>query len=70
MSRRGMGVVSCLGSSSLAHRQDYEAKKCNRHHSASARETHAGGELVQSPGRDLQKTGSSPSHDEQVGSAD
>ena len=28
MSRRGMGVVSCLGSSELAHRQDYEAKKC------------------------------------------
>ena len=28
MSRRGMGVVSCLGSSELAHRQHYEAKKC------------------------------------------
>ena len=28
MSRRGMGVVSCLGSSEPAHRQDYEAKKC------------------------------------------
>ena len=28
MFRRGMGVVSCLGSSSLANRQDYEAERC------------------------------------------
>ena len=26
MSRRDMGVVSCLGSSELAHRQDYEGQ--------------------------------------------
>ena len=28
MFRRGVGVVSCLGSSELAHRRDNEAKKC------------------------------------------
>ena len=28
MSRRGVGVVPCLGSSEVAHRQDYEAKRC------------------------------------------
>ena len=44
-------------------------EKVHRHHSASARETHAGGELVQCPGGDLHGPGSSPSHDEQVRSA-
>ena len=28
MSREGSGVVSCFGPSELAHRQDFEAKKC------------------------------------------
>ena len=32
-------------------------EKVHRHHSASARETHAGGELVQSPGGDLHGPG-------------
>ena len=70
MSRKGTGAVSCFGPSELAHRQDYEAKRVHRHHSASKRETHAGGELVQSPGGDLHGPGSSPSHDEQAWSAD
>ena len=68
MSRRGKGVVSCLGSSDPANRQDYEAKKYTD--SASARETHAGGELVQCPGGDLHGPRSSPSCNGRVWSAD
>ena len=68
MSRRGMSVISCLGSSELAHLQDNEAK-VHIHHSASARETH---EVVSSrrDGGDLHGPGSSPSQGERVPSAD
>ena len=36
MFRRGMGVVSCLGSSELANRQELRGEKVHRRHSASA----------------------------------
>ena len=44
--------------------------KLHGRYSVSAQGAHAGGELVQSPRGDLHGPGSSPSHDEQVRSAD
>ena len=71
MSRRGVGVVSCLGSSELADRQDYEAEKDI---TVPVRERHtrvvSSCSSCKSSGGDLHGPGSSPSHDEQVRSAD
>ena len=49
---------------------ELQGGKLHGRHSVSARGAHAGGELVQSPGGDLRGPGGSPSHDEQVRSAD
>ena len=70
MSRGGVGVVSCFGSSEPADCQSCKAEKLHGRHSVSAQGAHAGGKLVQSPGGYLYGPGISPSHDEQVRSAD
>ena len=69
MSRGGVGVVLCFGSSKPADCQSYKAENCTDV-SVSAQEAHAGAELVQSPGGDLHGPGISPSHDERVPSPD
>ena len=70
MHRRSMGVVSCLGSRQPADCQSYKAENCTDVTVSVHKGAHASGELVQSPGGDLHGPGVSPSHDEQVQSAD